>query len=178
MDFFPDVPPPGDRDKPEEPPRPAWRGAPEDVSAGCGSGGSDPWPVRKHGGDAHGHARVSHRARHEARRACAWTVVPQGPQRRGLRRPVHPRHGRRLASRAAEVGFRVRRRKASHERPPFATALRRTGTSVGAGPTPIRPLATLDWPPLRLMRQPQTRDTWFFVHSKVIRQAQRGSGMT
>jgi hypothetical protein len=34
MNFFPDVPPVGDRDEPEEPPQPAWRGAPDDVLPG------------------------------------------------------------------------------------------------------------------------------------------------
>lgn len=34
MDFFPDVPLPEDRDEPEEQPRPAWQGAPDDVLPG------------------------------------------------------------------------------------------------------------------------------------------------
>jgi hypothetical protein len=34
MNFFPDVPPPGDRDEPEELPQPAWAGPPEDVLPG------------------------------------------------------------------------------------------------------------------------------------------------
>jgi hypothetical protein len=34
MDFFPDVPPPSDRDEREEPPQPAWMGAPDDVLPG------------------------------------------------------------------------------------------------------------------------------------------------
>ena len=34
MTFFPDVPPVGDRDEPEEPRQPAWRGAPEDELPG------------------------------------------------------------------------------------------------------------------------------------------------
>jgi len=34
MNFFPDVPPAGDRDEPEEPPQPAWMGAPKDVLPG------------------------------------------------------------------------------------------------------------------------------------------------
>jgi hypothetical protein len=34
MDFFPDVPPVGDRDEPEEPPQPAWTGPPDDVLPG------------------------------------------------------------------------------------------------------------------------------------------------
>jgi hypothetical protein len=34
MNFFPDVPLPGDKDGPEQPPQPAWMGAPEDVVPG------------------------------------------------------------------------------------------------------------------------------------------------
>jgi hypothetical protein len=137
MDLFPDVPPPVDRAEPEEPPQPAWRGAPDDVLPGLVPtelilGRSESTVVMLTGIRAFPAGLGI-----EARRASAWTGVPPRPQRRGLDGPYTHDMGADWQAGRLKWGFefadgrRVTNRLFNLERAAVCPTARRVGVTEG-----------------------------------------------
>lgn len=88
----------------------------------CGAGRAGPGAVGEHSRTPVGNEGIPNRSADESGSAGTGPRRAARPQWRGVRGPVQPRHGPRMAGWATEVGLRARRRPAGHQRRPVSLA--------------------------------------------------------